>query len=164
MPQAEEPELFRVEPDRRPLPPPDAGIPSWPFGSYAPMGFYRPAPIVDFTRTVLVQFLLNLALQAVLGGAPAILTVACCTVLALVLARRAFTRWLPLASTVWKVATVAALVLNLLFVSFVTLARGCGPGKLERALEQAAIDRSAAGEGCHPSLDEMLFPYGETPA
>ena len=163
MPQAEGPELFRVEPDVPPGPPPDAGIPSWPFGSYAPMAFYRPTPIVDFTRTVLVQFLLNMALQALLGGVPAILTVALCTVLALVLARRAFARWLPLASTVWKVATLAALALNLLFVAFVTLARGCGPGELETALERAAVDRSAAAEGCQPSLEELLYPYGENP-
>src|SRR6187549_4277913 len=98
MPHADESELFRVQPDTPPAPPPDIGIHSWPFGSYAPMAFYRPTPIVDFTRTVLVQFLLDMALQAVLGGAPAILTVALCTVLALVLARRAFARWLPLAS------------------------------------------------------------------
>ena len=123
MPQAEGSELFRVHPDTPPAPPPDIGIHSWPFGSYAPMAFYRPTPIADFTRTILVQFLLNFVLVAWLGHAPGIFTVGSCTLLALFLARRAFACWLGRASTAWKVATITALALNLLFASFVGLAR-----------------------------------------
>jgi len=123
VPQADGSELFRVHPDTPPAPLPDIGIHSWPFGSFAPMAFYRPTPIADFTRTVLVQFLLNFVLEVWLGGAPGIFTVGACTLLALLLARRAFVRWLGWASTAWKVATIAALALNLLFVSLISLAR-----------------------------------------
>ena len=122
MPQADETELFRVQPDTPPAPPPDIGVHSWPFGSYAPMAFYRPVPIVHFTGTILVQFLLDFVLRAWLAGVPGIFTIGVCTVLALILAKRTWVRWLRLASVVWRVATIAALVLNLLFVSFVTLA------------------------------------------
>ena len=66
MPQVDG-ELFRVQPDRPPAPPADVGIHSWPIGSFAPMAFYRARPIVDFTRTVLMQFLLNFVLQAALA-------------------------------------------------------------------------------------------------
>ena len=157
MPQADG-ELFRVQPDRPPAPPVDVGIHSWPIGSFAPMAFYRPRPIVDFTRTVLVQFLLNFMLQAGLAGAPGIWTIAACTVVALILGRRAYVRWLGSASGAWKVATFAALLLNLLFVSFVSLASGC-TGDVVSRLRQSAIERTATSETCEPSLADHLVGY-----
>lgn len=161
MPQAERPELFRIEPDTPPAAPVDAGIPSWPVGSFAPMAFYRAAPIVDFTRTALVQFVLNFVLQALLASAPSLVTVVACTGLALVLGRRAYVRWLGRASTAWKVATFAVLALNLLFVSFVSLASGCGAEGLATRLGQSAIERSAASEGCEPSIADLVVGYEE---
>jgi hypothetical protein len=161
MPQAEEPELYRVEPDRPNGPLRDEGIHSWPIGSFAPMGFYRPAPIVHFTGTVLFQFVLDFVLQAWFAAAPGILTVGACTVVAIVLGRRAYSRWLGAASSWWKVATFAALVLNLLFVSFITLAHGCGLDSLATGFEQAALTRTGAGEGCEPSTAELAAEYEE---
>ena len=124
MPQADGSELFSIQPDGPPPSATDEGVHAWPIGSFAPMAFYRPAPIVHFTGTVLVQFLLNLVLLAVFAAAPEFVTIASCAALALVLARRAFARWLGAASTAWKVATVAALALDLLFFSFVSLVGG----------------------------------------
>ena len=125
------------------------------------MGFYRPTPIVHFSGTMLVQFVLGFLLQALLAGAPGVFTIGACTVLALVLARRAIGRWLLPASARWKLATFTGLALNLLFVSFITLARGCGPGQIRTGLEKAAVARSTASEGCQPSLAELLAPYGD---
>lgn len=121
MPQAHETELFRVEPDRPTAPPPDIGIHSWPIGSYMPMGFYRPVPIVRFTATIVFQSLANLVLHALLYELPGVVTVGTCVLVALVLARRAFARWLGQASAGWKVATLATLALNLLLVSLAGL-------------------------------------------
>src|SRR6186713_2411382 len=92
--QVDDTELFLVEPDRPRESVPDVGIHSWPFGSYAPIGFYRPAPIVHFTGTVLAQFLINFVLHYLLILGPATVTVGACAVVALVLGRRAFVRWL----------------------------------------------------------------------
>jgi hypothetical protein len=161
VPQAEGPEVFRVQPDTPPAPPIDAGIHSWPIGSYAPMAFYRPKPIVDFTRTVLVQFLLNLVLQAWLAGVPGIFALGAYTIVAIVTGRRAYVRWLAPASTTWKVATITAVALNLLFASFVTLARGCGAEDLVTGLEQAAAARTTSSEGCEPSMAELVVGYEE---
>lgn len=157
-PEADEAALFRVQPDTPPAPPRDEGIHSWPFGSYAPMGFYRPVPIVRFARTVLAQFVASFVLQSLLVEAPGAVTIGACTLLTLVLARRAFVRWLGRASLFWKVATLAALALNLGFFSVITLARGCGPGRLAAGLEQAPAARSAVGEGCQPSTFETGIP------
>jgi hypothetical protein len=158
MPQAESPKLFRIQPDTTPTPANEA-IPSWPARGFAPMAFYRPAPIVDFTRTALIQFLLNFILQALLASAPSLVTVVACTGLALFLGRRAYVRWLGVASTVWKVATFAAMALNLLFVSFVSLAGGCGAGRIAIRLGQSAIERAAASEGCEPSIADLVVGY-----
>lgn len=135
-------ELFRVQPDRPPAPPPDVGVHSWPIGSFAPMAFYRPAPIVHFTGTVFTQFLLNILLHAWLLEARGIVAVGAYAVLALVLARRAFVRWLGSASGTWKAVTLAALAANLLFFALVTLAHGCG--------------REA---GCEPSMADLAVGY-----
>jgi hypothetical protein len=161
MPQADGPELFRIQPDTAPAPPADAGIHSWPVGGFAPMAFYRRTPIVDFTRTVLVQFLLSFVLQALLAAAPGLFTVVACTGLALFLGRRAYVRWLGVASTVWKVATFAAMALNLLFVSFVSLASGCGAEGIASRLGQSAIERTIASEGCEPSIADLIVGYEE---
>ncbi len=157
------PELFRVQPDALPTPPVDVAVPSWPIGSFAPMAFYRPAPIVDFTRTALVQFLLDFVLHAWLATAPGIFAIGAYAVVALIIGRRAYVRWLCIASTMWKVATIAALALNLLFVSFITLARGCGSTEIVIGLERAWIDRTPQSEGCAPSRADLLAGYGEFP-
>jgi hypothetical protein len=122
MPQTEEPVLYRVQPDRPPAPPPDVGVHSWPVGSYMPMGFYRPVPIVRFTGAMVVQSLANVVLHGLLYALPGALTVGACAVVALVLAWRAFAGWLGEASRAWKVATAVALALNLLLVSLASLA------------------------------------------
>lgn len=158
MPQAQGPELLRVHPDTPPAPPTNAGIHAWPIGSFAPMAFYRRVPIVDFTRTVLAQSLLGFVLQALLASAPGVFTVLACTGLALWLGRRAYVRWLGSASRAWKVATFAALLLNLLFVSFVSLASGC-TGDVASRLGQSAIERTATSETCEPSLADRLVGY-----
>ena len=122
MGHTDNPELYRVQPDAPPAPPSDEGIHSWPFGSYAPIGFYRPLPIVRFAGTVLLQFVLNLVLYDLLVLAPAAVTVGACALLALVLGARAWLGWLAYASRAWKVATFAALSLDALFFAFLSLA------------------------------------------
>ena len=122
------------------------------------MAFHRRAPIVDFTRTALVQFLLNFVLQALLAAAPGVYTILACSLLALFLGRRAYVRWLGRASTAWKVATFAALALNLLLVSFVSLASGCAADVATR-LGQSAIERTTANEGCEPSIADLVVGY-----
>jgi len=118
-----DPELYRVQPDTPAAPPSDEGIHSWPFGSYAPMGFYRPVPIVRFVGTILLQFVLNLVLYDLLVLAPAAVTVGACTLLALILGARAYLGWLETAATGWKIATLAALALNVLWVAFFGVVR-----------------------------------------
>ncbi|OYW44032.1 MAG: hypothetical protein B7Z08_03965 [Sphingomonadales bacterium 32-68-7] len=101
---------------------PDIGIHSWPIGSFMPMGLYRPVPIVHFTAAIVVQSLLNLAVVGLL--APGAFAVGACAVIALALARRAWIRWLSRARRGWKIATIAALALNLLPIALASLAQG----------------------------------------
>ena len=122
MSQAQDTELFQIQPDTPPAAPAAEGSHAWPIGSYAPMGFYRPVPIVRFAGTVLLQFLLNLVLYDLLVLLPWTYTIGACTLLALVVGWRAWHIWLGRASTAWKLATVVALALYLLFIAFVTLA------------------------------------------
>src|SRR6478735_7513873 len=105
MPQARDTELFQIQPDTPPAAPSAEGIHAWPIGSYAPMGFYRPVPVVRFAGTVLLQFLLNLVLYDLLVLLPRTYTIGACTLLALVLGWRAWPIWLSRASTAWKGAT-----------------------------------------------------------
>lgn len=122
MPEVEEARLYRVQPDRPPAPLPDIGVHSWPIGSYMPMGLYRPVPIVRFTGTVVTQGVANVLLHAVLYTLPGAVAVGACTVVALILARRAFVGWLRQASAAWKLSTAVALALNLLLVSLASFA------------------------------------------
>lgn len=107
------PELYRTQPDQPPQPAADAGIHAWPAGSFMPLGFYRPVPIVRFTATIVLQGVAQLVLLVLLSGLPGMVTIAACALLAVVLARRAFARWLAQASAGWKVVTLAALAFNL---------------------------------------------------
>ena len=142
MADAQGTELFRVQPDRPPVPMPDIGVHSWPVGSFAPMAFYRPVPIVHFTGTVFAQFLLDILLHAWLLEAPGIVAIGAYAAAALFFAHRAFVRWLGPASVLWKAVTFTALASNLLFFAIVTLAHGCGPE-----------------DGCGPSIADLVVGY-----
>ncbi len=121
MPQPDPPELHQVQPDRPPAPFEDTGVHAWPLGGYMPMGFYRPVPIVRFTGTIVLQNVINLVLLGLLFELDGLVTIAACTLVALLLARRALRRWLGQASTFWKVATLVALALNLALVAIASL-------------------------------------------
>lgn len=160
MPQSDMPELFRVQPDTPPEPPIDIGVHSWPVGSYAPMAFYRPTPIVHFTRAVVGQLALNYLLYAVLLTTPSIVSAVAYAIVALVLTLRAFPRWLAQASTTWKIVTLTALALNLALFAFASLTRSCN-GLSNRDWDPTTLAFSAAGEPCPPNDLEPAFRYDE---
>jgi hypothetical protein len=151
------PVLHRVQPDRPPGPKIDEGIHAWPIGSFMPMGFYRPVPIVRFTGLIVLQSAIDVALVAVLAGFPGVVTLGAGTVVALVLLRRAWRRWLATASHGWKVATVVALGLNLALVALASFS----PSRLDPLVDCAVYPELTPVCGPEPVLRPHFRP-GET--
>ncbi|WP_353230255.1 hypothetical protein [Novosphingobium sp.] len=91
---------------------PQIGVRASALGSFLPEGSYRPIPIVWLVAAWVGHSFAMVTLVAVLSGFPLLVTIGATVLVSLWIGNKAFAAGMAHAATGWKIATVAALLIN----------------------------------------------------
>ena len=98
---------------------PDASLPDW----EVPDSSYRPVPIVWFTGALIFQMIGIYGAFLLLIGLHGMVTIGVAALISGAIAAWTWQRGMNYASNIWKISTIAMLVIQLIFVSMAVSGR-----------------------------------------
>jgi len=103
-------DLYREQPDSPFIPDNEAGVHSWPVGSFAPIGTYRPIPIAWFAGVLFLHPILLLLLMPFLVAQPLLVSGGATGLASFVVGWWTFRRGMGRAGRGWRIATVVTIL------------------------------------------------------